>query len=465
MFFKYFYGKDGSSLNEYLTSISACILGLSVGIHSGWTSPFIPKLTKAGGYPFNVTSEDASYIAILGPAGDLIGEVTSMSVVDIIGRKTSLMIFGIPIFLSNMLIYFSYISPLCIYIARLLGGISMGMFMSIAPMYISEISSPAIRGKLGILVVFSGTSALIIVNLAGKFLDVYISSLIFAAIVLSFLLLFSMMPESPYYFLMKGNLEGAEKSLRFLRRTESVQKELGSLEEDVKRQLSENGTLKDLFSINSNRKALFLMICGRFIQQLTGFFAFVMYGRSLLTDSEEIIDPETAIIIISAIQSCFGILSGSLADKFGRVPLMAFSTAVCFVTLTLFGLYFTLRDFTTLSVPIWLPLVIYAVHFFSIQLGVGSLLTVMLGELFSASIKPKAVCFVNITFSLSVMLTAKFYQVCTDYLHTSVCFYVFAVVTLAGTIFIKCYYPETKGKTLEEIQLELKGIQREKNVT
>ncbi|KAK9869315.1 hypothetical protein WA026_003065 [Henosepilachna vigintioctopunctata] len=463
MFWKLFKSNDGTGLNEYIASILACILGFSVGIHTGWTSPFIRKLTPSEGYPFEVSSEDASYIAICGPCGDLIGDVTSMLVVDKIGRKNTLIYLGIPLLISNLLIYFSYLFPWLIYVARISGGISMGTFMTIAPIYISEISRPAIRGKLGIFVVFSGSAGMIAVNLAGKYFNIFSSALIFAAIVLSFLILFCFMPETPYYYLMKGNIMGAEKSLRFLRKRKDVKKELDCLVEDVKRQLSEKGNTLDLLRVVSNRKALYMMVSARIFQQFTGFLAFTMYARSILTDSEEIIDPESAVVIVSFILTFIGILSGNLSDKFGRIPLIVSSTAVCTITLTLFGVYFTLRDFSDVDVPIWSPLVLFTVHYIMLQLGIGSLLSVMLGELFSASIKPKAVCAVNIIFSLSVIVTAKFYQICTDYLHTSVCFYVFAVSTLIATFIIKYYFPETKGKTLEEIQMDLRGETRRRS--
>ncbi|KAK9878351.1 hypothetical protein WA026_021654 [Henosepilachna vigintioctopunctata] len=464
MFINFNKTNNKSAFNEYLASITACILGFSVGIHTGWTSPFIPKLKISEGYPFDISSEAASYIAIFGPIGDIIGAILSMLVIDRIGRKKTLITLGIPMVFSCVLFYLSDTSPILLYIARISGGITSGTFTMVTPIYISEISRPLIRGKLGILVVFSFTSGLLGVNLVGKYLNHLDSSLIFLVIILTFLSLFSMMPETPYYLLMKDNVVEAEKSLVFLRRSQIVRDELWSLSEDVQRQLSESGTFSDLFKIDSNKRALLLMISGRSFQQLTGAVSFIMYARSIIEDAEDIVNPEIAMIVITSIQIWFGLLSGILADKFGRIPLITFSTAVCFVTLNALGSYFVLRDYSNLRLPVWTPVLVLFIHFCVLQFGIGSLLSVMVGEFFSASIKPKALCIVNISLAGAVIITTKFYQVCTDYMHTSVCFFVFAVCCLIGTIYIKLLFPETNGKTLEQIQMELKKITSKKNV-
>ncbi|KAL3271131.1 hypothetical protein HHI36_021628 [Cryptolaemus montrouzieri] len=224
MLLKFFNGKtDNGVRNEYLAVITGCFIYFSVGAHTGWTSPFIPKL-QSDDYPFEVTNEAASYIAIAGPIGDIFGEIISTLIVDRIGRKATILMTGIPILTSNILIYFSYMSPILIYTARFLGGISMGSVMSISTMYIAEISRPAIRGKLGVFSAFSFIAGLITVNLLGNYLDMHQTALIFATVIVVFFVAYSGVPETPYYLIMKGKLEKAECSLHFLRRTKNVEK-------------------------------------------------------------------------------------------------------------------------------------------------------------------------------------------------------------------------------------------------
>lgn len=466
MYLKFLNDGDRSVYNEYLAVILSCIIYYICGVHTGWTSPSLAKL-QSDEYPFEISNEEASYMAILGPIGDIVGEISYTFFADKIGRKNTLLLAGVPMMCSWVLIYASQISPIMIYVARFLGGICMGTAISVSPMYTAEISRPEIRGKLGVISVFSFMSGVITINLIGKFLTIHQSALIFLSVVIIFFLTFSSMPKSPYYLLMKGRKEEAERSLRFFRRSSDVTKEALSLSADVERQLSESGSYKDLFTFRANRKALTLMILGRIFQQLTGSTALTMYGQHLLQGSSQIIEPQFAITIISVGQAVCVILCGSISDRFGRVPLLIYTTGVCSVSLLVMGIYFSLRDFTDLNPSVITPILVYGVYFLVYQTGIGSLLNVLLGEMFSASVKPKAIAVANITYSLTVLFSTKFYQISFDYLHISVFFYSCAICTFVGTVYFKCCFPETKGKELEQIQMELghKGRRKSKKVT
>ncbi|XP_044763230.1 facilitated trehalose transporter Tret1-like [Coccinella septempunctata] len=454
---------DGGVFNEYLAVIAACTVFFTLGVHQGWTSPSIPKL-QSPEYPFDISNEEASYITISAPLGDIFGEILSATVVDRIGRKNTMFFAGFPILLSFVLIYFSYLTPVVLYAARFLGGVCFGVIMSISPIYTSELSRPEIRGKLGVLGACSFIYGLVAVNFVGTYFDIQVTALIFAVFALVFLVIFAQMPETPYYLLMRKRVEEAEESLSFFRRMKNVKGELQSLIDDVERQMSERGEYKDLLLNLTNRKALILLVLARIFQQMTGATVFAMYTQHLLSSVEDVIQPHFAIVIIYLIQAFVVLISGNLSDKYGRVPLMTLSAASCFFTLLLQGGYFTIRDFTDYGLPVWTPALLLGVYYILFQIGLGSLLNIMLGEMFSASIKPKAICVVNMTLSLTIMITAKFYQVCADYLHVSVCFYTFAGCSLVAAFFFKFFFLETKGKTLEEIQMELKGAKRRHSV-
>ncbi|KAK9876088.1 hypothetical protein WA026_011195 [Henosepilachna vigintioctopunctata] len=426
-------------------------------MHAGWTSPFIPKLLSSKDYPFHITSEEASYIAIFGPIGDLFGAILSMLLVDRMGRKNTLVILGTPMLFSSLLIYFSYLSPVLLYIARFCGGISFGTVSTIITMYTSEISRPAIRGKLGVILMLLYTPGTMAVNVIGKYFSMYETAIFSALVTILFLCTFSLMPETPYYLLMKGKTRMAEKSLCFFRRTQNVEEELKKLILVVQRQLSESRRFQDIFLIDYNRKAFILMMFGRIFQQTCGAMAFLMYAQYLLAESSDFIQPQFAVVVIYFVQTCVTPLSGYSSDRYGRIPLLMFSCAGCSLCLLMLGGYFSLKDFQSLSLPISCPVFILGFFYIAYQIGLGSLMLVMLGELFSASIKPKAIALVNIMYALAVIITTKIYQVTTDYWHPSIAPYFFALCTISAAFSINKYFPETKGKSLEEIQFELKG--------
>ncbi|KAK9876086.1 hypothetical protein WA026_011194 [Henosepilachna vigintioctopunctata] len=389
MFFTLYAAEDGSTFNEYLSVITACILSFLSGIHAGWTSPYIPKLLNSEDYPFKISNEAASYIAIFGPIGDVFGAVLSMVLVDRIGRRNSLIILGTPMLFSSLLIYFSYLSPAFLYIARLCGGISFGTVSSIITMYNSEISRPSIRGKSGVIVVFLYTPGVIVVNVFGNYFTMYEMAIFSAAVSVFFLYTFLQIPETPYYLLMKGKLEAAEKSLRFFRRIQNVEEELQILILVVQRQLSESRKFKDIFVIEHNRRALSLMFFGRIIQQMTGGMAFLMYAQYLLAESSDFMQPQFAVLVISLLQTFVTPFCGYCADRFGRVPLLTFPTAACSVCLILLGVYFSLKDYPNLSLPVFCPVLFLGLFFINYQFGLCSILSIVLGELFSTLLNQK----------------------------------------------------------------------------
>lgn len=443
---------------------AATIVSISAGISIAWPSPSIPQLI-ADDYHFNITREEASYIAIITALGNVCGGPISAILVDLIGRKYAIISIAVPQTLSFLLIYFDKFSILLLYLARFLGGMGEGATFSIMAIYIAEISEPSIRGTLGSYVSLTLRIGMMLINIIGAYLSISLTSLVCLIFPLAFFLSFVWMPESPYYLIMKDRKEEAEKALKFLRQKKNVKEELNSISCDVRRQISESGTFKDLLSISSNRKGCVIILGLRTIQQLSGISAFTMYTQLLFKDAVDHLSPSTSAIIFSSIQFFITFVSSILVDITGRKPLLIFSCISCFFVLIAEGIYFTLRDFTQVNVDDfrWLPLTGMIIFIVVFSVGLGSIVNLLLGELFSASVKAKALCIMNIYFAIIMSLTTKFFQVMADWKGLSIPFYVFSVCCGLGAVF--CYYcvPETKGKTLEEIQQHLKGNRQYKS--
>lgn len=95
----------------------------TTGIHIGWASPSLRKILSDE-YPFEVTEEEASYIAIIGFAGDIIGGVCGASLIDKLGRRLTLLSLAIPYFMSFILIALSNYGTVFLYFARILGKLN-----------------------------------------------------------------------------------------------------------------------------------------------------------------------------------------------------------------------------------------------------------------------------------------------------------------------------------------------------
>lgn len=300
-------------------------------------------------------------------------------------------------------------------------------------------------------------SGMLTINLIGPYLSIQTTAWIASLTPILLVITFMWMPESPYYLIMKGKLEEARKALYFLRRCD-IDKDLVVLESDVKRQMSETGTYKDIFTIDSNRKALFIMLGIRTMQQVSGISAWGIYTQTVFIKSNSNISPVLSTILYLVIQLIVTISGSVLVDKFGRKPLIILSSFLCAITLTVGGVYFYLKEETSydLSHLDWMPVVILLTYVVVFGFGLGTAPTLMLGEMFSASIKGKALCIMCIYYAANIAVTLKLFHFISE-LGMYYPFLLFGFLCFINVITAFFFVIETKGKSLEDIQQELKG--------
>jgi sugar porter (SP) family MFS transporter len=448
-------------LDEMICNTSRFFLAnvaiFTMGLHTGWPGPSLPKILSDE-FPYDVSNEAGSYITIVGNLGTVFGGLIGSLLLDRIGRRRTMLLIALPQFISFFLIAMSYYVFELLYVARVIGGLGEGMCLSIIPLYVAEIADASIRGVLSTMISLTVICGILFVNIVGSYVAINIAALSFLVFPIIFFIAFWKMPESPYFLLMKNKPEQAERILKFLRRKSNVDEELNALEKDVKRQMSESGNFRDIFTVDTNRTALILAIGTRLVQQLTGISAFSLYIQILLSEATQVLSPQIGSSIVLFVQLIMMSLSTLFVDKWGRKPLLLASAGACFINLFIQAIYFVFKEYTNVDVSVidWFPLVMTIIFIIVFSLGLGVVVTTVSSEVFSASIKSKAMCLVNVAFALSMMGTTKFYQVTADEFGLTVPYFSFALTTFLGVLFIYFWLPETKGKTLEEIQQRLK---------
>lgn len=378
---------------------------------------------------------------------------------DTIGRKYTVLCMAGPYIASFILIAIAdniYI----FYVSRAITGIADGGLFSAFPAYIGEVTTPKIRGTWGnclALYLYFGEAT---INVIGGYTSIKTCAwicLIFPAL---FLITYSFMPETPYYLVMKGRKDEACNVLKKLRGINNVEAEMQQLESDVKRQMSEMGTWRDLFAVKSNRRALIAGVFLRWSQQLSGISCFAVYTQYIFRQAGgNLTATESAVIFQSAL-AIATFLCSTFSDKIGRRSSMAASlvtSSVVIAALTVFLYISTEHPDVNLSHYRWVPLVGMMLYVVTYSVGLGIVPTLMLGELFSASIKGKGLAVLTIVLSVAVSVTTKVFQVMEVNFGMYTPFAMFAVCCFVNTFFTYYFVPETKGKTLEEIQQELKG--------
>lgn len=165
---------------------------------------------------------------------------------------------------------------------------------------------------------------------------------------------------------------------------------------------------------------------------------------------------DTSSIIVGAMQFVATFLSTLMVDRLGRKILLLISSSIMCICTLLLGLYFYLdaKGNNVQSIG-WLPLASLCVFIVSFSLGYGPIPWMIIGELFTSSTKGLAASIISFFNLLLAFLVTKFYAPLSDVVGTAVTFWIFSGVLLLGTIFVFLIVKETKGKTTEEIQMQL----------
>lgn len=423
-----------------------------------WPSPAIPVLIAPDG-DFKFSLEQCSYLPVISAATSMLATPIFGKLCDKIGRKFTILTMAITQTSAFLLAAFAK-SIYIFYLSRFLSGLSDACVFVALPTYVGEVSTPKVRGAWGNTVgLFSYLGQAVISVIAG-YNTIKTGALLSLIFPLLFAVSFAFMPESPYYLLMKGKKDEAYKVLRKLLRLKNVDNEIKQLEADVNRQMSESGTLKDLFTIRSNRKALYAGIFLRTAQQFSGITVWGVYTEYIFKQAGgNISATDSSIILLTAFTiACF--VAGILFNKIGAKRAVKYSSLFSSLVLAVMAVFF----YISLECPQidvskykWIPLAGMLAYVPVFAMGLGIAPTFMLSELFSTSIKGKGLCTLNIFYGLLQCATTKLFQLMEVYLGMYTPFAFFALCTFGSTFLVDRFVPETRGRTLEEIQQELKG--------
>nr|CAI5824846.1 unnamed protein product [Callosobruchus analis] len=326
-------------------------------------------------------------------------------------------------------------------------------------MYAGEICQPKVRDFwVNFLVSVSTSGGVLFINFIGFYFDVHQTAYICLVPGILFVIAFPFMPESPYYLLMKSKENAAKDSLKRLLQKEDVEVDFQQLKADVKRQMSETGTWKDLVCVIANRKALFAGVLMRVAQQFGGSSFVTAYTSYIFEESGG--DAKTATIIYSGVFVVVTIMAAFSTDYLGRKMSFIISMFLCAACMLYLSVFYYIKDCVPqwdVSHYTWVPLVGMMAYIVFSGFGVSNIPNVMLGELFSASIKAKGLNVLISVMGLLISLTSYLFYLFSSRFGMYTAFLVFSLISTVNTIWCIFVLPETKGKTLEQIQQEFNG--------
>ncbi|MDQ0298151.1 SP family arabinose:H+ symporter-like MFS transporter [Salibacterium salarium] len=388
--------------------------------------------------------------------GGVVGVALSGFLSDRYGRRKILMVAAI-FFAISALASALATNVTILILARVLGGLGIGFASALSVTYIAECAPPAIRGRLGSLYqlfTIIGISATFYINwgvansgshswgieLGWRWMLGYG---VIPGVVFFILLIF--IPESPRYLLQKGREKEAFRVLQRINDTETATKEKEAIQASI--EMETNTSMRELLKPGW-RKAMAVGIFLALFNQVIGMNAVTYYGPEIFRLAGFENNTEfLATSIIGSVQVLFTILAIILIDKAGRKNLMAVGSILMAFFMVLIGSAFYL------DVPsaIWM-LIFIAGFTAAFCISMGPIPWVMIPEIFPNHLRARAVGIATIFLWGANWAIGQFTPMLINGMGGTFTFWMFAVINVICFTFVMTIVPETKNKSLEEIE-------------
>ncbi len=466
----------------FVVSLGGLLFGFDTAVISG-TFGFVRA-------QFQLSEVQVGWFASSALVGCIIGAAVAGSLGDRFGRKPMLIIAAVFFFVSALGSAIPLTFPVLI-VARIIGGVGVGMASVLAPMYISELGPSRLRGRLGAfyqLSIVIGILAAYFTNWwllgfsqqhAGELAEqgwfhwLFVAEVwrgMFAAELipagLFFLLLFCV-PESPRWLAKEGRIEAARHVLTKVSGSEMAQRQIDEITGAL---ANEEGTLRELFRPGL-RLALLVGVSLSFFGQLTGVNIVVYYGPTVLEHAGfERIGAFQFQVAFGVINLIFTLIALAVIDSLGRRPLLIGGMSLVVLTLALTGLLFlygnpqfvpdaatgeTRLVLANEAVGRWIAAVL-AIYMACVALSICAVIWVLTPEIFPNRVRGRAMSIATLTNWGTNAISAFLFPWYVHRYGMHVGFLTFAAICFFGTLFFWCYVPETKGRSLEEIEASWK---------
>ncbi|XP_063366181.1 facilitated trehalose transporter Tret1-like [Cydia amplana] len=442
-------------IRQYLVVFAINLNCISFGMGTSWASPGLVKLTDETETVLDkpLEQDEGSWIVSVSFLTGALGYVVSSALVDFIGRKQSVILSSVVRMAAALLFLFSRDVWMLI-MGRALIGLSEGIILSAIPVYASEIASKEIRGALGVMLqIFTSIGSMIMLSV-GPFISYFSLNFMFTLLTLATSIPTIFLPDSPNFLYSKGREEESKKVLIFLRGSE-LNANVEIKEYTVNR--SEKPGLLAIFRDKMFQKSLgksgFMII----ILFLIGFNCVILNLQTILDTTQTNIRSEVASGIIGAINLLASLSTLMTTDRFGRKPILICTLLGLIVGMVGLGVFFKLTEMgaEVSGVLNYLPLISLVIVVFCYSGGLGSLIWVVIAELFDDRSRGIGMATTLLLGTMPSFLMMRYFAPLTNMFGPAPVFWAFAVSSAVLATFVAFRLPETKGKSFAEIQQEL----------
>jgi len=433
-----------------LVAIIAAIGGLLFGYDTGVISGAILFITQQ--FHLNSALEEFTTSAVL--IGAIIGAILGGVFADRIGRRWSI-IGGAAAFIIGTLIATLAPGEFVLIIGRIIVGMAIGVASFIVPMYISELAPPQARGAmaslnqvgltLGILVAYGVDY---IYAAGGLWRAMFAWGLVPSVILLVGMLF---MPDSSRWLLSKHREQQAHDVLQKVRGTADVEGEIKETEEEIK---AETGGGLAVLKTSPLRMPLMIGVGLAILQQATGINTVIYYAPTIFHAAgfKSASSSIAATALVGAVNLIVTIIAAFLVDRLGRRPLLLISLTGMVLGLVVLSVAFLLSHGTPTSFLSLLTVISLMIYIAAFAIGMGPVFWLLISEIYPLNVRGTAMSLATVANWAANFLIAVTFLSFVKVLTEGGTFLVYAVVGVLAWIFAFRLVPETKGKTLEQIQ-------------
>ena len=445
----------------------ACFSASLGGVLFGFDTAVISGTFGLVEADFALNKIQVGWFASSALVGAIMGAAAAGILSDRYGRKVTL-IWAALLFLFSAL--GSMIPPNFFLLigARLIGGVGVGLASVLAPLYISEVAPPHLRGRLVALYQLSIVVGILLAYFSNWLLqgiaqsnNTFISAseflqqvvvaetwrAMFGAEMLPagfFLLFLFLVPESPRWLIKNNQIADGYNVLAKIGGTQIAKEQL----RDIQQSLDQvKGKITELLKPGL-RLALIVGVALSVFGQFTGVNIVIYYGPTILEDAGFALDSALQFqVAIGVINLIFTLIALWKIDQWGRRPLLIWGMTSVFVSLLIIAIQFSLGN----TGGIWIVIML-CIYMASLAISINAVIWVLTGEIFPNRLRGRAMSIATFANWATNFFTAFLFPWYVSKIGMGAGFFTFAGMCLMATIFFYKYVPETKGKSLEEIE-------------
>jgi SP family arabinose:H+ symporter-like MFS transporter len=440
-----------------IAGLGGLLFGFDTAVISGAEGP-VARL-------FHLSDMMIGWIVASALVGCLVGASVAGMLADRFGRKPILLLAAV-LFVACSVGSALPTAPWHLSAARIVGGMGIGIASMLAPLYIAEISPARLRGGLvstyqlaivlGVLAAFLSNYELAALAknhpglyrgawLRQVFVDQVWRGMLFAGVLPAGLLLVLLLavPESPRWLTKQGQRGRALEILARINGPEQAAREMSEITAGL---ALETGSIGELFKPGI-RPALWIGIFLPFLSQICGINVIIYYGPRVLEQAAVSRDAALLCQVLFGVVNVAATLAATLTvDRLGRKTLLAAGIAGVGLTLLLAGLMFAVA-----APPLALFLV-FAAFLACFNCSYGPVCWIVMSEIFPTAIRGRAMSVSVFSLWAGCNLVALTFPSVLRAYGPARSFWLYALTAPAALLYVLTRVPETKGKTLEEIE-------------